>query len=208
VLYYYFLDRDFGLMHVRLQTWIPFTCQIYVNGHDFVARKLAQKGVKFEQIDNAFVQTDDPGQTQKIADRFARLNWPKILEMYARRVNPLLKKELAGMSHYWVIDQAEYATDVVFKSKEVLGGLFLRLLEFALLTFSPKKVFEYLGRRWHERFDGEVQTHYKSVRDPGACIKRGRDAGVSARQGDASWATRCACIADMARRPREFEIVV
>jgi hypothetical protein len=45
------------------------------------------------------------------------------------------------------------------------------LLEFALLTFSPQKIFQYLGRRWHERFDGEVQTRYKSVREPGACIK-------------------------------------
>ena len=28
VLYYYFWDKDLGLMHVRLQTWAPFTCQI------------------------------------------------------------------------------------------------------------------------------------------------------------------------------------
>jgi len=171
VLYYYFLDRDLGLIHVRLQTWIPFTCQVYANGHDFVARKLKQKGVGFEQVDNAFVRLDDAEQAQRHADRFAKLDWPKILEAYARRVNPLLKKELADMSHYWVIDQAEYATDVLFVSKAALAGLYLRLLEFALLTFSPKKVFEYLGRRWHERFDGEVQTHYKSVRDPGACVK-------------------------------------
>jgi hypothetical protein len=34
VLYYYFVDKDLGLMHVRLQTWAPFTCQVYVNGHD------------------------------------------------------------------------------------------------------------------------------------------------------------------------------
>ena len=45
------------------------------------------------------------------------------------------------------------------------------MLAFALLTFSPKKIFCYLGRKWHEHFDGEVQTHYKSVREPGACIK-------------------------------------
>jgi hypothetical protein len=45
------------------------------------------------------------------------------------------------------------------------------LLTFALLTFSPKKIFTYLGRKWHERFDGEVQSHYQSVREPGACIK-------------------------------------
>jgi hypothetical protein len=93
------------------------------------------------------------------------------LERFARKVNPLLQNELKGMSHYWVIDQAEYATDIRFASKHALAGLFLRLLEFALLTFSPKKIFCYLGRKWHERFDGEVQTHYKSVREPGACIK-------------------------------------
>lgn len=171
VLYYYFLDRDLGLMHVRLQTWAPFTCQIYVNGHDFVARKLRQKGLAFEQVDNAFVKLADPPQAQRLADRFAKLPWPRILESYARRVNPLLKKELKGLSHYWVIDQAEFATDLLFVSKKALAGLFLRLLQFAVLTFSPKKIFHYLGRKWHEKFDGEVQTHYKSVREPGACVK-------------------------------------
>jgi hypothetical protein len=158
-------------MHVRLQTWAPFTCQIYVNGHDFVARKLKHKAIPFEQVDNAFVHLGDPQEAQRIADRFAKLPWPKMLEAYGRRVNPLLKKELKGMNHYWVIDQAEFATDLLFVSKNALAGLFLRLLEFAVLTFSPKKVFHYLGRRWHEKFDGEVQTHYKSVRDPGACVK-------------------------------------
>ena len=171
VLYYYFIDRDLGLIHVRLQSWAPFTCQVYANGHDYVARQLKKKGIAFEQVDNAFVKLADPAAAQRIADRFAKLPWPKILERYARQVNPLLHDELKGMSHYWVTDQAEYATDVCFTSKHALAGLFLRLLEFALLTFSPKKIFSYLGRKWHERFDGEIQTHYKSVRDPGACIK-------------------------------------
>jgi hypothetical protein len=158
-------------MHVRLQTWAPFTCQVYANGHDYVARQLKKKGITFEQVDNAFVQLADPTAAQRCADRFAKLPWPKILERYARQVNPLLHAELKGLGHYWVINQAEYATDVCFTSKHALAGLFGRLLAFALLTFSPKKIFGYLGRKWHERFDGEVQTHYKSVREPGACIK-------------------------------------
>ncbi len=171
VLYYYFLDRDLGLMHVRLQTWAPFTCQVYANGHDFVARQLHKKGSPFSQVDNAFVHLGDAALAQRSANRFAKLPWPKILERYARHVNPLLRAELQGLSHYWVIDQAEYATDVGFASKHALAGLFGRLLAFALLTFSPKKIFCYLGRKWHERFDGEVQTHYRSVRQPGACLK-------------------------------------
>jgi hypothetical protein len=174
VLYYYFLDRDLGLMHVRLQTWAPFTCQIYVNGHDYVARQMLRRGLAFEQTDNAFTQLADPDQAQRFANRFAKLAWPKILEKYARTVNPLLRKELKGLpnlSHYWVIDQAEFATDLLFVSKQALAGLYLRLLEFAFLTFSPKKIFSYLGRALHEHFKGEVQTHYKSAREPGACIK-------------------------------------
>jgi hypothetical protein len=171
VLYYYFVDKDLGLMHVRLQTWAPFTCQVYANGHDYVARQLKNKGIAFEQVDNAFVKLDDPAATQRIADRFAKLPWPKILERYARQVNPLLGEELKEHTHYWVVDQAEYATDTCFTSKHALAALFTRLLQFALLTFSPKKIFSYLGRKWHERFDGEVQTRYRSVREPGTCIK-------------------------------------
>ena len=171
VLYYYFMDRELGFMHVRLQTCAPFTCQVYANGHNYVARQLKKKGIAFEQVDNAFVELGDAAAAQRVADRFAQLPWPKILERYARQVNPLLQDELKGLSHYWVIDQAEYATDIRFVSEHALAGLFVRLLEFALLTFSPKKIFCYLGRKWHERFDGEVQTHYKSVRVPGACIK-------------------------------------
>src|ERR1700761_5966707 len=36
VLYWYFLDPDLGLIHVRLQTWAPYTLQFYVNGQDWL----------------------------------------------------------------------------------------------------------------------------------------------------------------------------
>lgn len=173
VLYYYFLDPMFGLMHVRLQTWAPFTCQVYVNGHDYVAQQMVKQHVGFVQQDNAFVELDDPAKAQKIADRFAKLNWPKVLERYARLVNPLLHDVLKGVTHYWVVDQAEFATDVLFQSKHALAGLFQRLLEYAWLTFSPKDLFMFLGRKWHARFDGEAQTRCKTERDPGARIKHG-----------------------------------
>lgn len=171
VLYYYFLDQNLGLMHVRLQTWAPYTCQVYVNGHDYVARKLAQERVGFQQQDNAFIHLEDPGAAQRIADGFARLAWPKILEQYARLVNPLLHDVLQGMTHYWVADQAEFATDILFLKKSALAGLFARLLEYAWLTFTPRRVFGFLGRAWHERFDGEVQTYCRTEREDGACVK-------------------------------------
>ena len=43
VLYCYSLDPRFGLIHVRLQTWLPFTVRVYVNGHEWPARQMVQK---------------------------------------------------------------------------------------------------------------------------------------------------------------------
>jgi hypothetical protein len=38
--YHYYLDPMFGLVHVRTQTWFPFTVHICVNGREWLARQL------------------------------------------------------------------------------------------------------------------------------------------------------------------------
>src|SRR5262249_56558570 len=47
VLYVFLVHAVLGLIHVKLETWFPLTVQVYVNGHDFVARKLDGLGVKY-----------------------------------------------------------------------------------------------------------------------------------------------------------------
>ena len=36
--YFYFIDREFGLMHVRIQSWFPLVIHICLNGHRLIAR--------------------------------------------------------------------------------------------------------------------------------------------------------------------------
>jgi hypothetical protein len=171
VLYYYFLDPQLGLIHVRLQTWAPFTLQVYVNGHDWLAQQLLRLHIGFVQQHNAFTQIDDFAQAQRQADRFAKLDWPKILTRYGRLVNPLLTKELKCYNLRWVVDQAEFATDLLFENASTLSGLYRKLLQFAALTFTPKDILGFLGRKWDRRFDGEVQTEMKTDRVLGTRIK-------------------------------------
>jgi hypothetical protein len=172
VLYFYFLDPDFGLRHVRVQTWFPFTTSVCLNGHDWLARQLQQAGIGFVQHDNAFTQLDDTARTQSLADGFSRLNWVKILDGWIKEVNPLLKEPwLRGQGYYWVIDQAEYSTDLLFNSRQALGELYPQLLDHACLHFSAQDILTFLGRRLHPRFDGEVLTDCKKDRWPGARVK-------------------------------------
>jgi hypothetical protein len=171
VLYYYFLDPQFGLIHVRLQTWLPFTVQVYVNGHEWLAQQMVQKKLGFVQQHNAFTQLDDPVQAQRLADRFARLDWPEILDRWAQQVNPLLGELFPGYPVHWVVDQAEYATDLLFQSREALAGLYRALVDYAVRTFTPKDILGFLGRKWDHRFDGEVHTQYEDERWFGTRIK-------------------------------------
>jgi len=172
VLYYYFLDPDFGLLHVRVQTWFPFTIQVYVNGHDRLARQLQQQRSGFVQHDNAFTQLDDPALAQRLADDFSKLRWQTILDRWAAQVNPLLQQPwLRTCSYRWVIDQAEFSTDVLFHNSQSLGELFPRLLDHAVLHLSAEDILGFLGRRLHPCFDGEVLTTCKKDRQPGARVK-------------------------------------
>jgi hypothetical protein len=172
VLYFYFLDPKLGLIHIRLQTWFPLPVQVYVNGHSYLAQQLLQRSVGFTQQDNAFTALDDPKAAQKLADLFVRQNWPKILNRLVRQVNPLMNEAwFRSLSYYWVVDQAEYSTDLIFTSREALAGLYPRLLDHAVVNFSAKDILTFLGRRFHPRFDGEVLTQCQKDRWPGARIK-------------------------------------
>ena len=73
-LYYYFMDPEYGLIHVRVQTWSPLQIHVYLNGHEWLARKLARHGVRFTQHDNSFVWIDDFRRAQTFADRFVSLD--------------------------------------------------------------------------------------------------------------------------------------
>lgn len=170
VLYYYFLDRDFGLMHVKIQTWFPFTMQVYVNGHEWLARQLARRGLACQQHDNAFVWLADAARSQQLARGFWRRDWPRLLTVWARRVNPLLADWLAGQSYYWVIDQAEFSTDVLFVDRAALATLRPQLYEHAALCFGAERVMTFLGRKYSANFLGAVRTRWQR-REPGASVK-------------------------------------
>lgn len=170
VIYFYWLDRDFGLMHAKLQTWFPFTMQVYVNGHEWLARKLEKGGMGYRKVDNAFVWLEDAARATQVARGFWRRDWPAVLDRIARRVNPLMDDWLAGQNYYWVIDQAEFSTDVIFANRDALATLRPRLYEHAALCFGAEQIMTFLGRRYRESFRGELKTHWHR-REPGGAVK-------------------------------------
>lgn len=171
-LYFYCMDRHFGLMHIRLSTWMPFNIQVYINGHEWLARQMTNKSMRFKQVENAFTLIEDCPRAQRIADKLPTLPWENILHVFARRVNPLLKTILSGMEYYWVIDQAEYATDVMCGSTAWLDELYIKWQKHAAVCFQANDIMRFMGRKLHGSFDGSITTDVK-VRPSVTRVKHG-----------------------------------
>ena len=171
-LYFYYLDREFGLMHVRLQTWLPMPIQVCVNGREYLARRMARAGIGFEQRDNCFVRIDDLPRAQKMMDELNKRRWVRTLDALARRVNPLPgpRGGLNLRGYYWTIRESEYATDVLFKDAAELKEIYPPLVEHAMKRMGSQEVLRFLGRRTNGRFNGEVTADI-AVRSEGVRIK-------------------------------------
>jgi len=62
------MDRRLGLIHVRIQTWFPMPIQVYVNGHEWLARKLEANDVGYTKRENVFLWIQDIARAQRFED--------------------------------------------------------------------------------------------------------------------------------------------
>lgn len=162
-LYFYYLDREFGFMHVRLQTWVPFSIQVCINGREWLANRMQRAGIEFERRENCFTMIEDLRAAQTLMERLATRSWAGVLNALARRVNPWIDPK-AGLDlhgYYWSIREGEYATDVMFRDAQALREVYPRLVDHAIQQFTCEDVLRFLGRRINCRFPGEIQSNLR-----------------------------------------------
>jgi hypothetical protein len=162
--YLYFMDPMFGLMHVRLQSWLPLDVQVCINGRSYLAQQMSRGGMTFEQADNCFTHIDDLPRAQRMLDRLGTLNWRQILDKLVRPLNPLLRR--GGMlfnvfGYYWTMRQHEYATDVMFKNAASLQAIYPDLCRHAIDKLRSPDVLRFLGKKPVGRFSREVTGHMR-----------------------------------------------
>ncbi|UJS21480.1 MAG: hypothetical protein L3J18_04020 [Candidatus Brocadia sp.] len=159
-------------MQVRIQTWFPFQIQIYINGREWLCKRLDRKGIGYQRHDNSIIQVDDVKVAQEIAERFVDVGFVKAFDALCRQINPVLPriKKVFSKGYYWVLDQGEYATDVMFKDRQSLREIYPELVEHALVNFNASDVMTFLGRKLTGNFRGEIITDTKK-RPQGVRIK-------------------------------------
>lgn len=155
--YFYFIDKELGLCYMRIPTWCPFQIQFYFNGHNALAAQLDKEGIKYELADNAFLAIDDFARANVLAE----LNIEKMhqrLDAYARRFCPVIER--FELTVRWSITQAEFATDVVFRTQNSLEAMLPPLMETLIQAVKPADVATFLGRKLTSQFQDEAGNRF------------------------------------------------
>jgi hypothetical protein len=135
--YFYWEDGRFGLTQVRLCSWFPFSVNVVLNGHEWLAQQMDAKGIDYVRRDNCFIDISDFDRAQKLADQQPKIKWMGQLDRVLRRVHPLHREVFRGagaLEYYWTSEQTEWATDVVFRDAETLSHLYQTLVRRGIDT--------------------------------------------------------------------------
>lgn len=161
--YLYYLDKEFGFMFVKIQTWFPFNIQVYINGRELMKHVFDKHNITYECYDNSFTHISDPAKAQELADKFNSEKLCRQLDRFAKSINPFLDTVMKefGQGYYWCVNQCEFAADVMFQERSFLEDIYPSLVGHAFYDFTCTDVFTFMGRKPDPRFQGEAVSDYK-----------------------------------------------
>ena len=111
-----------------------------------MARSLRREGIDFVQEDNAFLRITDLECAQALADSFNPEQLHRRLTRYAHWLCPVADV-FAQDDWHWSIRQAEYSTDLMFRSREILVPLYDSISRQAVLAADAPRVAGFLGKK-------------------------------------------------------------
>jgi hypothetical protein len=166
--YFYFVDEEVGLCHVRVPTWLPCRLQIYFHGHNWLAGQLNKCGIDYQMTDNAFTPIADWQRAQRLSNCWETKRMHARLNDLARQCCPIYKDFASG--YHWSVDQCEYATDIVFRQQADLQAIYENLARTAIHTVKADNIATFLGRKLHPQYEGEIGNRF-NIRLEGTRIK-------------------------------------
>ena len=85
---FYVNDYQWGRMFVQVYPHFPFSARLCLNQHHWLGNRLRQRGIRFEQPGNAFLNCSDPKALQKLADSPMAQDWIRCGQKWLAQLTP------------------------------------------------------------------------------------------------------------------------
>lgn len=171
---FYVQDRNWGRIFVRLCPYFPFSARLCLNQHHWLARRLREEGIDFQQTTNAFLRCSNPQRLQELADSLTAHDLLVCGRKWLNGLTPFFtqqERSQAHCQHRLFFAQVEYCDNLVFHRRAALDQLGERLLDANRTIGQPNKITVIFGRKITQRYRGKLQTVLEDLNLPNPVIR-------------------------------------
>ena len=171
---FYVNDQRWGRMFVRMCPYLPFSARVCLNQHHWLANRMREEGVDFEQCSNAFRNCVAPKRLQELADSLMAEDLLSCGQKWLARFTPFFterERKQAGCQHRLFFSQIEYCDNLIFHRRTALDKLGERLLDANRTIGQPDKITVIFGRKITKHYRGKLQTEIEDMNLPNPVIR-------------------------------------
>jgi hypothetical protein len=171
---FYVNDRRWGRIFVRMCPYLPFSARVCLNQHHWLANRMRQEGIDFQQCSNAFLRCGTPERLQELADTLRAEDLSSCGQKWLARLTPFFsdhERRQAGCQHRLFFSQVEFCDNLIFYRRVALDKLGQRLLDANRTIGQPNKITVIFGRRVTRAHRGKLQTEIEDMHLPNPVIR-------------------------------------
>jgi hypothetical protein len=171
---FYLHDARWGRLFVRMCPYFPFSARVCLNQHHWLALRMREQGIDFQQCSNAFLKCSDPARLQELADSLTPKDLQQCAQKWLALFTPFFtdkERRQAGCQHRLFISQVEYCDNLIFHRRAAVDELTQRLLDLNRTIGQPKKITMIFGRRVTKEYKGKLQTVLEDLDLPNPVIR-------------------------------------
>lgn len=171
---FYLNDARWGRMFVRVCPYFPFTARVCLNQHYWLANRMREEKIDFQQCSNAFLECGNPKRLQELADSLTAKDLLACGQKWLAYFTPYFserERKEHGCQHRLFFAQVEYCDNLVFHRRAALDALGERLLDANRTIGQPKKITTIFGRKVTKQYRGELKTVIEDLDLPNPVIR-------------------------------------
>ena len=154
--WFHILDPEWGHVTIRISPHPPFGAQIFLNGHEYVARQAQRAGLDFEKESNCFTKIADAAALTQIADTLDSASsighLRQVCErwIYSTCLYFALSAEEQSQTHFqyqYSIYQVELSRNLLFAKGRQMEQVFESLVDRLRSSLDLKRIKTIFGAK-------------------------------------------------------------
>lgn len=150
--YFHIMDKDWGHITVRMCSHPPFSCNIILNGHEWVERHEDYPRLEVTKEGNCFTRYTNGEKLTQIADT---LKFNGQFERVCQRwiysclwfVMDKKQQEDTGIKYHFSIYQIEYSRNLLFKKGRQMDTVYQKIIDLTRGRLDIKRLRTIFGRK-------------------------------------------------------------